>query len=53
MIDSWKDQTAIDAHHASSMMQTIAALREQYNLHMRVERYRGYDEPADETFLRT
>ena len=26
LIDSWEDQAAIDAHHASPMMATIAAL---------------------------
>lgn len=26
LIDSWKDQEALDAHHASPMMETIAAL---------------------------
>lgn len=39
LIDSWRDQTAIDAHHASPMMDKIAELREKYDLHMRVERY--------------
>ncbi len=39
LIDSWQDQHAIDAHHASPMMGRIAALREKYGLHMRVERY--------------
>lgn len=39
LIDQWADQAAIDAHHASPMMQTIAALREKYDLHMRVERF--------------
>lgn len=39
LIDSWTDQAAIDAHHASPMMETIAKLREKYDLHMRVERY--------------
>lgn len=39
LIDSWKDQTGIDVHHASPMMNTIAALREKYGLKMRVERY--------------
>ena len=29
LIDSWVDQSAIDAHHASPMMVTIAALREK------------------------
>ena len=39
LIDSWTDQAAIDAHHASPMMAQIAALREKYDLHMRVERF--------------
>ena len=39
LIDSWRDQAALDTHHASPMMQTIAALREKYDLHMTVERY--------------
>lgn len=39
LIDSWKDQAAIDIHHASPMMKTIAELREKYDLTMKVERY--------------
>lgn len=39
LIDSWADQSALDAHHASPMMGAIGALREKYDLHMRVERY--------------
>lgn len=39
LIDSWHDQAALDTHHASEMMQTIADLREKYDLHMRAERY--------------
>lgn len=39
LIDSWEDQTAIDAHHASPMMKTIFALREKYDLHTKAERY--------------
>ena len=39
LIDSWENQEAIDAHHASPMMNTITKLREKYNLHMKVERY--------------
>ena len=39
LIDQWRDQAAIDAHHASSMMSQIAALREKYDLHMKVERF--------------
>lgn len=39
LIDSWENQEALDIHHASPMMATIAALREKYDLHMTVERY--------------
>ncbi len=39
LIDSWENQRALDAHHSSPMMQKIIALREKYNLSMRVERY--------------
>ena len=39
LIDQWRDQAAIDAHHASPMMGQIAALREKYDLHMKVERF--------------
>lgn len=53
LIDSWTDQAAIDAHHASPMMATIAALREKYDLHMSVERYVSVGEnEADERFIR-
>ena len=38
LIDSWSSQEAIDLHHASPMMETIATLREKYDLHMTVER---------------
>ncbi len=52
LIDSWKDQAAIDAHHASSMMATIASLRDKYDLHMKVERFISDDVPADNRFIR-
>ena len=39
LIDVWRDQRAIDLHHASPMMETVARLREKYGLHMRAERY--------------
>lgn len=39
LIDSWKNQHSLDIHHASPMMEKIIALREKYDLHMRVERY--------------
>ena len=55
LIDSWADQSAIDVHHASPMMQTIAALRSKYDLHMRVERYisdEGGVPEKDQKFIR-
>ena len=48
LIDSWRDQEAIDAHHASPMMGTLAALREKYDLHMTVERYTSVEIPETE-----
>ena len=53
LIDSWTDQAAIDAHHASPMMTRLAALREKYDLHMTVERYREDEEQeGDARFIR-
>jgi quinol monooxygenase YgiN len=53
LIDSWANQEAIDTHHASPMMATIAALREKYDLHMTVERYTSDDMPeSDNKFIR-
>ena len=53
LIDAWTDQAAIDAHHASPMMATIAALREKYDLHMTVERFTDIEEnKEDERFIR-
>jgi quinol monooxygenase YgiN len=53
LIDSWRDQEALDAHHASPMMKQLADLREKYDLHMKVERYVSVDEPSgDEKFIR-
>ena len=53
LIDSWADQAAIDAHHASPMMATIAALREKYDLHMTVERFASAETPeSEDRFIR-
>ncbi len=53
LIDSWKDQAAIDAHHASPMMAVIVALREKYDLHMTAERFAAAeDNDADGRFIR-
>ena len=48
LIDQWRDQAAIDVHHASPMMAQIAALREKYDLHMRVERFVSDDSGLSE-----
>ena len=40
LIDSWKNQAAIDKHHATPMMAKIIELRNKYDLHMKVERYK-------------
>ena len=55
LIDSWKDQESLDKHHASSMMNEIAKLREKYDLHMSVERYISDSEGVpdkDRAFIR-
>ena len=52
LIDSWTDQAAIDAHHASHMMKQLAELREKYDLHMTIERYVSDEYESDEKYLR-
>lgn len=54
LIDSWENQEALDKHHASKMMEEIGRLRDKYDLHMVVERYREdvLDNSHDEKFIR-
>lgn len=54
LIDSWQNQEALDAHHASDMMKTITDLRNKYDLHMKVERYLFDDEHQhiDQAYIR-
>ena len=55
LIDCWKDQQALDQHHASPMMSAIAALREKHDVRMTVERYvtdEAHDAAADRAFVR-
>ena len=52
LIDSWSDQEAIDAHHASPMMKQLAELRDKYDLHMTVERFISEEYESDEKYLR-
>jgi len=53
LMDSWQDQAALDAHHASPLMGKIAALREKYDLHMTVEKFvSAQSDDGDEKFVR-
>lgn len=54
LIDQWENQEAIDAHHASPMMETISKLREKYDLHMSGERFvpDGDAPERDESFIK-
>ena len=52
LIDSWKNSEALDIHHSSPMMAEIAALREKYDLHMKVEKFTDTVNPGDEKFIR-
>lgn len=49
LIDSWENQSALDRHHASPMMDKIAELRNKYNLHMTVERYKTDEQGVPDT----
>lgn len=55
LIDSWTDAAAIDKHHASPMMAQIAALRDKYDLHMKVERYVSQEDDIerDKKYIRS
>ncbi len=52
LIDSWRDQAAIDAHHASPMMARLTSLREKYDLHMTAERFISDELGTDAAFIR-
>ena len=43
LIDQWKDQDSLDAHHESEMMGKIAELRKKYRLRMQVQRFNSID----------
>lgn len=54
LVDSWKDQKSLDIHHASKMMDTLAELRNKYDLHMTVDRYTSLEENEDDKkFIRS
>lgn len=55
LIDSWSSQEALDEHHHSPVMEKIIALREKYDLHMKVERYVSDEEGVplkDKAYIR-
>ncbi|MBQ9685648.1 MAG: antibiotic biosynthesis monooxygenase [Oscillospiraceae bacterium] len=52
LIDQWRDQTALDKHHASPLMARITALREKYDLHMKAERFVSDDSGLPEKDLK-
>ena len=52
LIDSWKDQKALDRHHQLPLMQKIASLREKYDLHMKVEKYQSIEDGKDQKYIR-
>ena len=53
LIDTWRDQKALDEYHASPLMDAVARLREKYDLHMKAERYTEASMPdEDRSFIR-
>lgn len=54
LIDSWENQEAIDEHHKTPMMKKVLELREKYDLHMKIERYKSDEEipDRDRAFIR-
>lgn len=53
LVDQWESQEALDIHHATPMMDQIIALREKYDLKMKVERFTSLEEnEADRQFIR-
>lgn len=49
LIDSWENQSALDFHHHSPMMEKIIGLREKYDVHMKVERHVSAESGIPET----
>jgi quinol monooxygenase YgiN len=54
LVDEWENQAALDAHHQSPMMDEIAQLRSQYDLHMEVVKLTPFDNDSssDDRFIR-
>ena len=52
LVDSWKNQEALDKHHQLPLMNIIKELREKYDLHMEVEKYQPIINEKDEKYIR-
>ena len=52
LVDSWKNQEALDEHHKLPLMEDIKRLREKYDLHMEVEKYEPIVDERDEKYIR-
>ena len=52
LIDSWKNQEALDIHHKLPLMKRILDLREKYDLHMKVEKFESINDDLDKAFIR-
>lgn len=53
LVDQWESQEALDIHHATPMMNQIIALREKYDITMKVEHFTSLEEnEADRQFIR-
>jgi len=52
LIDSWVNQEALDKHHHLPLMEDIKRLREKYDLHMEVEKYKDIKDSKDEKYIR-
>ena len=52
LLDTWKDQEALDAHHASPMMKRLAELRVRFDLKMTAEKYVSVDLGEDSKYIK-
>ena len=52
LLDTWTDQGALDAHHASTMMKRLAELRVRYDLKMTAEKYVSVDLGKDSKYIK-
>ncbi|GAA6237202.1 putative quinol monooxygenase [Apilactobacillus micheneri] len=54
LIDKWKNQSSLDEHHKSNMMNDISKLREKYDLTMNLEMFQEIDGNGDnDSYIRS